>query len=241
MPGSTIRRRKTHGEFAITWEAALEAHASAKAWDEAEEIAAIRTRARSLPPGCAEPVPPSFADGGAAEYMICGEQVKRVNGARWGKRAEALFFATLAETANVKLAADAAGFSTTALYARRLRHPVFAEKWAAAVATARARLDLGIVELANKAIEEALAGVSGAAPKISIAEALQILKIGAQPEVPTGPDGRRRLNAGARANLGVATNEEIAEALAKRLAAFGRRIEREKGAGKAPGNDAPEG
>jgi ribosomal protein S4 len=151
-----------------------------------------------------------------------------VNQARWSKGAEARFFAALAETANVEEAAEAAGFSSNAIYARRLRHPVFREKWAATVETARARLELGIIELAKRAIDDALAGVPAEGTSVTIAEALQILRLGAQPQVPTGPDGRRRLNAGAQANLRAADNKEIAEALAKRLVAFSKRVDREK-------------
>jgi hypothetical protein len=218
-------RRKAHREFAHAWAAALEAHAAAIAQAEAEEIAAVRERQQE-PLFSGEPELFPKGQGDCREHAISGGQVKRVNKARWGKRAEALFFATLAETANVKLAAEAAGFSTTALYARRLRHLAFQEKWAAAVDTARARLDLGILELANRAIEEAVAGVSNAAPKMSISEALHILKLGAEPRAPTGTSSRRTGHrAGASDRL--ASDQEVRAALVKSLKAFGVRIRRE--------------
>jgi hypothetical protein len=166
------------------------------------------------------------------ELVISGGKARRVHAARWSKAAERTFFAALADTSNVQAAADACGFSTQAIYERRLRSDAFREQWAAAVETARARLGLGVIELAKEGIEAMLAGVPGEAPKISISEALQILKLGAEPHVPAWPDGRRRLNAGAHANLAGATNEEVAEALAKRLAAFGKRVARDKGKGE---------
>ena len=175
------------------------------------------------------PLPTSFAR--REELVASNGQMKRAHAHRWNKAAERRFFATLADTANVQAAADAAGFSTNALYERRLRHPLFREQWAAAVEAARARIDLGIIEMAHKAIAAMLAGVPDQAPAMTIAEALQILKLGAQAEVPSRPDGRRRLNAGARANLRAATGEEVTEALVKRLKAFAQRVQREKDAG----------
>jgi hypothetical protein len=133
----------------------------------------------------------------------------------------------MADTANVKMAADAAGFSPAAVYARRLRHALFREQWAAAVETGRVRLELALIEAATNAFESGVADVPGDMPRVSIGEALQILKLGAEARSPTDADGRRQLNAGARANVAVATNEEIADALAKRLAVFARRVQHE--------------
>jgi hypothetical protein len=223
-------RRKAHEEFAAAWAEALRAHKERVERERNEEIAAVR--ARGFEPSAASPAasPTSAASGrgAGAEFTMCSGQVRRVNAKRWTKAAEALFFATLAETANVQMAADACGFSTNALYARRLRHPLFAETWAAAVDTARMRVDLGLIEVAQDSLARLMAGVPGRPPQLSVAEALHVLRIGAQPHVPTSPDGRRRLNGGAQANVRVATNQEIAEALKKRLAAFSKRIERER-------------
>ena len=249
-------RRRAHAEFAERWAAALEAHKAGAEREREEAVRAFRSsregpstletpfdgppphrrcRGDSEGPSTIEtsfdgPPPHRRCRGDREECAIGDGQVRRVHAERWTKRAERLFFATLAETANVKMAVDAVGFSTSALYARRLRDALFAEKWAAAVDTARMRIDLGLIELAKNSLERLMADVPGKPPPLTVGEALQILKIGAQPHVPTEPDGRRWLNAGARANLGVATNEEIAEALAKRLAAFSKRIEREKAA-----------
>jgi hypothetical protein len=222
-------RRRAHAEFAAAWEAAVAAHKARVAEEERAAIAAVRAgRSAPHPSIAAQRVPPSPAEGGAAEMAASGGQMKRVNEARWSKAAELRFFATLADTANVQAAADAAGFSTNAIYARRLRHPLFREQWAAAVDTGRARIELGLIEIANLAIERAIANVPDQPPQVSVQEALQILKLGAEPNVPAGPNGRRRLNAGAIANSRVATNEEIADALAKRLARFAVRKQKEK-------------
>src|SRR5205085_9400799 len=129
------------------WAAALRMHAILKAEEEREALEAIRAGRNSAgpltpraPPPCSV-WSPSPATAGA-EMVISGGQMKRVGAARWNQGAERRFFATLAATANVTTAADAVGFSTTAIYARRLRHVVFREQWAAVVETVRARLDL---------------------------------------------------------------------------------------------------
>jgi hypothetical protein len=225
-------RRKTHGEFAQSWKEALSAHAERVKREEAEEIAAIRNGASLYYPSTMQSALPGSPPRPSGREERVGErQVKRVNAARWTKAAERRFFATLAETNNIQMAAEAAGFSTNAIYARRLRNAVFREQWAAVVETARARLGLSVFQWAQEAIENALAGVTDKGPQMTVGEALQVLKLGAQPDVPTGPGGQRRLNAGARANVKVATSEEVADALRKRLIAFSKRLDREKRGG----------
>jgi hypothetical protein len=224
---TAYQRRKAHAEFAAAWVGALAAFRAAKARAEAEELEEVRRvkGKRAPPPAALAPFPTGCA---GREEILFGGQVKRVGPHRWNQAAERRFFAVLADTGNVLIAADAVGFSTTALYERRLRHPVFAEKWKAAVETARASIGLGLIELAKQAIADALARMSSGPPKMTIAEALQILKLGAQPEPPAGPDGHRRLNAGTSANARAASGEEVIEALTKRLAALGKRVERER-------------
>jgi hypothetical protein len=163
--------------------------------------------------------------------VISGGQMKRVNAARWNQGAERRFFATLAATSNVTAAADAVGFSTTAIYARRLRHLVFREQWAAVVETVRARLDLAVLEEANAAFERGVAHVAGDRPQVTIQEAIQILKLGGEPRSPTGTSGRR-WNARASANDGLASDEEMRAALVKSLKAFGVRVTKEDLQGK---------
>jgi hypothetical protein len=168
--------------------------------------------------------------------VISGGQMKRVNAARWNQGAERRFFATLAATSNVTAAADAVGFSTTAIYARRLRHLVFREQWAAVVETVRARLDLAVLEEANAAFEKGVAHAAGDRPQVTIQEAIQILKLGGEPRSPTATTGRGS-NARASANDGLATDEEMRAALVKSLKAFGVRVTKEDLEGKAGEGD----
>jgi hypothetical protein len=227
-------RRKAHGEFAEAWARALAAHSEAKKLAEREEVRRF-SEALDASWGSPSPLPcPARGrEGDEAEFSVSNGQMKRVNRARWNKTAEARFFATLAATANVEAAAEAAGFSTTAIYARRLRHLAFREQWAAAVDSARARLDMHQIESANDAFEKAAANAGEARMQVSIADALHILKLGAEPRPPSRGSSRRAGRRGG-ANDGVASDAEVRAALVKSLKAFGVRVTREDLLGQSP-------
>jgi hypothetical protein len=104
--------------------------------------------------------------------------VKRVGRERWGKRKEAIFFDELAATANVQRAAKAAGVSSTAVHARRLRHPLFRAKWEAVVRTAKASIDLHLVEEANKTFDPETLDTADVAPRVTIDQAIRISQLG---------------------------------------------------------------
>jgi len=72
--------------------------------------------------------------------------------ARWSDAAEAVFLEELAATCNVTAAAEAAGFSTTAVYQRRMRWPGFAAAWAEAVEQGYARIEAMLVERATDSL-----------------------------------------------------------------------------------------
>lgn len=205
-------RRAAHGAFAADWAAALDQYRARRAGEAASDVAAARTAGAHI---------------GRGEQRLIrtagGPQLRRVGAGRWSAAAERTFFAALAEGVNVRAAADAAGFSTAAIYARRLRHAPFREQWAALIDSARARLDLALVSAANAALERGAAAAPAGAATVSVAEALQILRLGAEPRSPVGLDGARRLIAGARARVAVASEAEIVAALTDRLSKFALR------------------
>ena len=109
---------------------------------------------------------------------------------RWNAAAEKRFFSALADRANVRDAAAAAGFSTNAIYARRTKRPEFRRAWETAVETGKARLQMLLMDAAEKAFDPALLAVSEEAPKVSVAEALNILKAREGKEKELGASGR---------------------------------------------------
>ena len=189
---SAYQRRKRHAEFAERWAAALAAHAArcADGGGAGERaLATIPTPGKGPPPSAG--IPPARSrrrslEAGSERY---GEDLnvrpdgKVIKGsrARWGKRAEERFLTELTVSANVKRAAKEAGFSTTAIYRQRLKSRRLAAAWDAALETGRAHLQAHLVQVANQTFDpdELTIGERPETPKVSVAEAISIAKLGA--------------------------------------------------------------
>jgi hypothetical protein len=162
-------RRRAHGEFALAWDEALVAHGEARVTREAAEVAAVApSPSRSLAAG------PSLSLEGRGSS---GAQLKRAGHDRWSQAKEKLFFDELAATANVKRAAGAAGVSTNAVYARRMKQPVFRAKWDAVLETGRAAIEMKLVEAANRSFDPDEIDTGDVQPKVSVAEAIRIVQV----------------------------------------------------------------
>ena len=72
----------------------------------------------------------------------------------WTRHKRQVFLASLAATANVTKAADAAGISRTAAYALRARDAVFAQAWADAMDQALDAIEAMILERAAQGVEK---------------------------------------------------------------------------------------
>ena len=99
------------------------------------------------------------------------------DGHRWSDNAERAFLETLAATCNVRRAAEASGFSAVVAYRRRLAHAGFAEKWAAALDTGYARLELAVVEAANDTLSGEDFDPDRPIPRMTVKEALSVLQL----------------------------------------------------------------
>jgi len=166
-------RRRTHAEFASLWRGALAAHAQWGKRDQDEAIAAVRNPStiHSSVDG-----PPPRAE--LREELIgAGAQMKRVGEGRWSLAKEAVFFDELAATANVKRAAAAAGVSTNAVYARRMKQPLFRAKWAAVLESGRAAIEMKLVEVANRSFDPDEIDTGDVEPRVSVAEAIRIVQL----------------------------------------------------------------
>ena len=152
-------------------------HALLKEQRSQEEVAAVEALARD---------PSTIASSGNGpppraelreELSAVGGQMKRVGAGRWSLARETVFFEELAATANVKRAAQAAGVSPNAVYARRLKHPLFKAKWAAVLETGRASIEMHLVEAANKSFDPDELDTGGVEPRVSVAEAIRIVQL----------------------------------------------------------------
>ncbi|WP_309662054.1 hypothetical protein [Sphingomonas sp.] len=167
-------RRQAHAEFADAWAEALVAFVAGEGTEESDPspshacgaLPSLSREGRGTK-GEGLPVLQPGADGARAV---------RGGAERWTAAAEKRFFAALADRANVRSAAAAAGFSTNAIYARRSRRPEFRRLWEAAVETGKARLQMLLINHAEKAFDPELLDVSEEAPQVSVTEALNVLK-----------------------------------------------------------------
>ncbi len=106
-----------------------------------------------------------------------GGQLKRVGAGRWDAAAERRFFEELAGSANVRRAADAAGVSSNAVYARRMKRPDFRAKWDAVLESGRAAIEMHLVEAAKKSFDPDDLDTGEVEPRVSVAEAIRIVRL----------------------------------------------------------------
>lgn len=106
-----------------------------------------------------------------------GPQIVHSKGKRWTDAAEALFLDHLAASCNVKASADAAGFSTVAIYNRRRADPAFATRWQAALEQGYARIEMLLVHRAEQALETGLPNADSPIVTMTVSDALNVLKL----------------------------------------------------------------
>ena len=79
----------------------------------------------------------------------------------WTRAKERTFFTALAETCNVKLAAETAGMSVAGAYWRRKRDAAFRAGWAEAIGAAYQRLELVMLDRALNGTEKVVVRKDG--------------------------------------------------------------------------------
>jgi hypothetical protein len=106
-----------------------------------------------------------------------GTKIVRTTGKRWSTEAEETFLEELAATANVTAAAEACGFSDTAIYRRRMRDPGFATAWAEALAHGYARIEAMLIETATESLRRKPIAGDRPMPAVGFNDALNLLKL----------------------------------------------------------------
>lgn len=112
-------------------------------------------------------------------------KVIRTTGARWSAKAEKMFLDELAATANVRAAAQAAGFSTTAIYNRRKKWPGFAAEWDACLEQGYVRIETMLIAAATDSLSGGNASASAGegpppvltGPAMTVSEAMNLLRL----------------------------------------------------------------
>ena len=173
---NAFKRRKSNPTFAAAWEAAVALHRSEVGRQAMSAVAVSGLTAKAGPDG--------------AQLVAAGQS-------RWSKRSEEAFLVELTATGSIRLAAKAAGFSTTTIYKRRMKDRQFLAACDAAVETGKARVQSYLVEAATRTFDPGELPVAEDEhfPKVSIGEAINIAKLPPRdPRSPSGPtigrDGR---------------------------------------------------
>ena len=90
------------------------------------------------------------ADGGSRPRL------RKRDGRSWTLAKQAIFFETLADSCNVKMAAKSAGVSPSAVYLRREKDATFRIGWEKALAEGYAKLELEVLRRALHGVEKAV-------------------------------------------------------------------------------------
>jgi hypothetical protein len=151
-----------------------------------------------------------------------GAQWVKAGEGRWSARAEADFFAELGRTACVRRAAEACGFSTTALYKRRGRYAGFAAKWDAIEERAKMRIHGYLVSATIASFDPELEGEG--LPRVSVSEGIAIYRL----KGPASPLGAGE-KLGARFAAEEPDIEAVRDEVLARLAAIRAHRERRGG------------
>ena len=106
-----------------------------------------------------------------------GPQLIASSGKRWTDEAEARFLDSLAASCNVTLSAQAAGFSTVAIYRRRRTDAGFAARWQAALEQGYARIEIALVRRAADALEGFAPDPDTPFPEMTVRDAVTILQL----------------------------------------------------------------
>lgn len=157
--GTLLYRRRHDPAFAQGWDAAL-------ALAEAALAPQARERWR-----------------GGAQTVVRGRngrvQVQRTRPGRCDKAGEQRFLLALSATANIKLAAHAAGFTPGTFYRRAKSHPAFAREWREALTQGYERVELALLESglpASHADDAWRHNDPPTLPPMTVDQALQLLR-----------------------------------------------------------------
>lgn len=155
---NAFKRRKSNPTFAAAWDAAVALHRSEVGRQAMSAVAASGI---------------AYSESrGGAKLIAAGQS-------RWSKRSEEAFLVELTATGSVRLAARAAGFSTQAIYKRRMKDAHFRAACDAALEAGKTRVQSYLVEAATRTFDpdELPNAEDHDMPKVSIGEAISIAKL----------------------------------------------------------------
>jgi hypothetical protein len=156
----------------------------AKDWVRARDWGRARTKAAGRPvfaggrPRAAGPC--EALDPRPLKVRLCrhgGTETVRCGEGRQSPESDHIFFSNLAAGHGVRRSAAMAGFSTTALYNRRMVDPAFEARWVAARDQCVARNDMLLIDSVPLTLDPEISEAAEALPKPTISEAIQIQRL----------------------------------------------------------------
>ena len=103
-------------------------------------------------------------------------QLRRLPEGRLTGFGVANFFAALANTGNIRLAAKAVGVAASSIHARRRTDPAFAEEMQAALDIALSNIECALIQAADRTFDPDWTGsVDPDGPKMTIGQAIALL------------------------------------------------------------------
>ena len=202
---TAYQRRKRHADFAERWAEALRKHGETRAEREAEEMGAMVQELRHAPsPSHRSAAGPSLSrEGrGADADEISNGKLRRVGPGRWSPAKERMFLEELTWSASIRRACSAIGMSRQAVSRRRMKDPRLDAACEAAIEVGRRRLNGYLVEAGNNTFDpdELPIGDEHELPRVTIAEAIQIAKLGGGGRQAPAPEPIHDIE-GARARI----------------------------------------
>ena len=202
---TAYQRRKRHADFAERWAEALRQHGETRAEREAKEMGGIVRELRHAPsPSHRSAAGPSLSrEGrGADADEISNGKLRRVGPGRWSPAKERMFLEELTWSASIRRACSAIGMSRQAVSRRRMKDPRLDAACEAAIEVGRRRLNGYLVEAGNNTFDpdELPIGDEHELPRVTIAEAIQIAKLGGGGRQAPAPEPIHDIE-GARARI----------------------------------------
>ena len=153
---------------------------------------------------------------GGTETVRCGE-------GRQSPESDFVFFSNLAAGHGVRRSAAMAGFSTTALYNRRMIDPAFEAQWAAAKDQCVARNDMLLIDSVPLTLDPEISEAAEHLARPTIAEAIRIQRLYRPRDEDERRGGGRSGWPARRRSLG-----EVQESILGKLSAIARARDAEK-------------
>ena len=131
--------------------------------------------------------------GATSLVLVAGEkpQIRRADPRNWTSKKEKEFLSALAETCNIRLAAEIAGVSVGHAYKKRKSDAAFRAGWLEAMSTAYQRLELVLLDRAFNGTEKVITRKDGSEERMleySNQLALTLLKMHRDTAVASAPE-----------------------------------------------------